>query len=313
MEKYTTENKMVTKYVHDDGSETSIKHPVADDCGGLYGKVRNKFNVFISCSVGCPIGCKFCYLTVKKFPYHSLSKETVVSNVIDAITDQINTFPHFKDFYVKLSWMGMGDAVLHFFDTIDMTDMIIRRVMEKKLCKGVDGIDIGTTMPSKAGYDPIFNSLDLFKGMLSDFPRNPLRTKISPIRIFYSMHSGLDETRKNLIPASHTLIDAFNILSKIPPELGSVIIHHMLLDGINDSDRDIDQVFKWLRFYKMPLRILRYNACKNSPFVESKNFLSQVSVLNDKLNGVKVQASPGSEVKAACGQFLLGQMENIKK
>ncbi len=309
MEIYRTEDGKVTKYVHDDGSETSIKHAIAEDCGGNYGKVTNKFNVFISSSVGCPVKCKFCYLTVKKFPFHNLESAEIVSNVIDAIKDQVKVYPELKGKYVKLSWMGMGDPCINFMKTIDSTDMIIRRIMEQKLCKGIDGIDIGTTMPSTAGKGSILHGLELFNALMLDFPRNPLRTAISPFRIFYSLH-GTSSIRNDLIPKSMDITDAWMELHTIPPNQAKVIIHHMLLDGINDSDYDIKDLLKLMKHltYKNDhqLRILRYNSCTNSPYVESTRFHEIIKRIHNNIPDVKVQASPGSEVKASCGMFLLG-------
>ena len=310
MEIYRTSDGKVTKYVHDDGSETSIKHAVAEDCGGKYGAVKNKFNVFISSSVGCPIGCKFCYLTVKKFPYSNLSRDEIVNNVYDAIIDQVNTFPELKEKYVKLSWMGMGDPCIDFAKTIDATDCIIRRLMEEKVCVGVDGIDIGTTMPDRAKSGIILNHLDLFMAFMMDFPRNPLRTAKSPFRIFYSLH-GTETVRNDLIPAKMMgIADVFQLFHTIPEDRAKIIIHHMLLDGINDSDYDIKELIKLMKYinrtHHHQLRILRYNSCTNSPFVESSNFRTLIKQIHNKIPDVKVQASPGSEVEASCGMFLLG-------
>lgn len=69
MEVYRTINGHVAKYVHDDGSETAIKTipPGEVGCGG-YGSIGNKYNIFISTSVGCLVGMfedELCIKTVK--------------------------------------------------------------------------------------------------------------------------------------------------------------------------------------------------------------------------------------------------------
>ena len=50
MEVYRTTDGAVAKYVHNDGSETAIKTTPIVEYGGVYGKVTNKYNVFISTS-----------------------------------------------------------------------------------------------------------------------------------------------------------------------------------------------------------------------------------------------------------------------
>lgn len=310
MEIYRTNDNKVTKYVHDDGSETAIKHSIAEDCGGTYGKVTNKFNVFISSSVGCPIKCKFCYLTVKKFPYHHLTKHEITNNIIAAITEQVTEFPYLKDLYLKLSWMGMGEPLLNPYLTIDATDMIIRHCVENKLCKGIDGIDIGTTIPITVyNYTSLSDALKLFNVFCTDFPINPLRGNTKHVRLFYSLHSGLNDIRKSLIPHTMNIYDALLLLLDIHDSQCEVIIHHMLLENVNDNDTDIMAVIDLIKYYKYKLRILRFNTCANSPYIESRNVNNCIETLLKHIPDLKVQASPGSEVKAACGMFLMSQMK----
>lgn len=119
MEIYRTKDNLVLKYIHNDGSETAIKNvPSCDnEINFLTGDIvpvakdRNKFSVFISSSVGCHVGCKFCYLTVKKYPYHQLTKEQIIDNTKKAIIDAVNSNPELENKYVKLSFMGMGDIL----------------------------------------------------------------------------------------------------------------------------------------------------------------------------------------------------------
>ena len=58
----------------------------------------------------------------------------------------------------------------------------------------------------------------------------------------------------------------------------------------------------WLPYSE--LRILRYNECDNSPYKESDKFDYIVKYFHDNLSKVKYQISAGSEIKAACGQFI---------
>jgi len=54
------------------------------------------------------------------------------------------------------------------------------------------------------------------------------------------------------------------------------------------------------------LRVLRYNTCEVSTYIhESDNFKNIIKRLMEVHPHIKVQVSAGSEVKAACGQFLV--------
>lgn len=314
MEFYQTQDKKVTKYIHDDGSETAIKHsfenPTEDH--GEFSKVTNKFNVFISSSVGCPIKCSFCYLTLKNVPFFTLSKEEITKNVINAITHQITMFPHLKQQYVKLSWMGMGDACINMRKTIDSTEMIIDELLGNELCAGIDNIDISTVLPRSFKLGTMNTYINQLNNLLIDIPINPLRKNNPKIRLFYSLHSSLDAIREKLIPNSFIIKDAFEELKTIPPEIAKVIIHHMFLDGVNDSKEEISNLITIMSDPKIKnkqLRILRYNKCDASVNEESKHFVDIIKALHETIDNMKVQISPGSAVKAACGQFLLKQFE----
>ncbi len=82
----------------------------------------------------------------------------------------------------------------------------------------------------------------------------------------------------------------------------------MFIDGFNDTPKEIAALKDLIRNYDLQnyeLRILRYNTCEVSTYIhESDNFKDIIKQLMEVHPHVKVQVSAGSEVKAACGQFL---------
>lgn len=316
MEVYRTEDGQVSKYIHDDGSETAIKtvSSCANEVNKINGDVipidmeRNKFSVFVSSSVGCPIGCKFCYLTVKKFPYHKLKPREIFNNVAEALSEEIKFKPELRKKYMKLSWMGMGDAFL--MDPRDLcnitSDILEWSIGSKNFAHGLDGIDISTVMPREnTGWPHAIAKLN--DEFYSRFKRNPSSKDRSVVRLFYSLHSMMD--RPSLIPINRFNVPVCDIslLAKVREWYGiDVILHHMFLEGINDDDRTLKQIHVLVNniLKDAEVRILRFNECKNSPFKESKNFDELVRKYAQELPRIKYQISAGSEIKAACGQFL---------
>lgn len=317
MENYRTEDGLVSKYIHDDGSETAIK--TVSSCGNIFNKLtgkietteieRNKYSVFVSSSVGCPIGCKFCYLTVKKFPYYQLTPKQIISNVQEVLSKEVEANPSLRKKYLKLSWMGMGDAFL--LNPIDLrrttnklTDWIIG---DKGFAAGLDGVDIATVMPRENPGWP-HQLAGLNDDLIKRFKRNPNNEDRSAVRLFYSLHSL--ERRHELIPCSKKgfVIKDLLFLDKFRKWYGiDVILHHLFLEGINDDlGEEAESIINFLneKMRRVELRVLRFNECENSPFKESKKFDSLVSLYASKLSKVKYQVSAGSEIKAACGQFL---------
>ena len=112
---YRSNDGTVSKYIHEDGSETAIKlvksvqsvlNPITNEIETRESD-RNKYSIFISSSVGCFMKCKFCHLTMKNAKHIKLPEEQVLSNLKEAMEDIINFNPDIKNRYVKLSWMGM--------------------------------------------------------------------------------------------------------------------------------------------------------------------------------------------------------------
>jgi 23S rRNA (adenine2503-C2)-methyltransferase len=320
MELYRSKDGQVSKYVHDDGSETAIK--TVSSCGNHYNKLtkkiepievdRNKFTVFMSSSVGCPVGCKFCYLTVKKFPYYKLNAINIYGNVRKALTAELSDKPEIRDKYVKFSFMGMGDAMLLQPEDVrsialDLCDYAVSNLhTENTHFMGIDGIDISTCMPigAKRGWQHQYGTLN---DELRKYTKNPTSKGRSNLRLFYSLHGAYPNVRKNIMPNTNFDWAGKDIkkLLEFRDWYGvDVIIHHMFLEGINDGVDNVKKLVKIVNDADVELRILRYNECDNSPYKESSKFDELVVYCADHLPHVKYQTSAGSEIKAACGQFL---------
>ena len=320
MEIYNNADKSVTKYLHDDGSETCIKivpssyYVVKDDNLIKKEKERHKYSVLISHSSGCPIGCKMCYLTIKGYPYHPLQYYEITSHVIKAIQHKVEENPSLKSKYIKLCWMGMGDAFLDLQKVNICTTQILDFVFKNGYAVGLDGVDIGTVFPKNSKNLHILNDLNqsLERYWTKPFGKNHCNTDKprSPLRIFYSLHKI--HYREELIPNSNfyrntrQTLEEFKNLCNI-----DVIFHYVFLDGVNDSKVDVDALIRlFSKLKNFELRILRYNECRDSPYKESSKFDSIVKELNESIPRIKYQISPGSEIKAACGQFIMKEFKN---
>lgn len=308
IETYNNQSRTVTKYLHYDGSETCIKTVPScsykmDRFGFLREEYtdREKFSVFISHSSGCKLGCKMCYLTVKNHPYKKLTADQIKTNVKESLLSKMETNPELKDRYLKLCWMGMGDAVLDLNKTYDVTMDLFEWASKISFCKGFDGVDIGTILPTIKNLK-MLNRLNI---RATDYVYNPNNTKRSPVRLFYSLHSILN--RDLLIPKHpYSDSDMFILSSLLDICEIDIIFHIVFIEGINDTDAEIAELiklFKNLGKY-CELRVLRFNECVGSPFKESSRFGEIVQVLNKNVPRIKYQISPGKEIMAACGQFM---------
>ena len=126
MEVYNNVDKTVYKYIHDDGSETAIKLTNTE-----------KYSIVISCSVGCNVGCTFCYLTIKKCPYYRLTALNIFNNVKEAFEYQIKETPDIVNKQVKLCYMGMGDAFSEFRRVCDSCKELLSLFHSPEVRNGV--------------------------------------------------------------------------------------------------------------------------------------------------------------------------------
>jgi len=109
MKTYWTKDYSVLKCIHDDGSETAVKYSYGE---GMGEGARDKYTVFLSCSVGCQQKCRFCMLTSKGVKYKELYPVTILKNAMDAIECFTSKKSEVREKAIKISWMGMGEPLL---------------------------------------------------------------------------------------------------------------------------------------------------------------------------------------------------------
>lgn len=333
MEAFHTDDGSVAKFIHDDGSETAVK--VVQSCSTFRdtdGRVttewvdRNKYSVFISSSLGCYMKCPFCHLTIKDSQYRKLTADRVVANVKEALMAEVSRRPEMRSRYVKLCWMGMGDAVnqpeMVREGTLELMDWISR----EGLALGLDCVDLSTVLP------PVGNRwVDQFVALnreLAPYPTNPQSFKVeqaeaathkgyedrSRFRLFWSVHSARQATRDQMVPGAMPLVDAIPLLKAFADQGPNLLLHQLFVERLNDSPEEVDALLDLLgaHFPKQELRVLRYNFCDRSPFREWDHIDEAVQRISLQHERLKVQVSAGKEVAAACGQFLVAFPRSLK-
>lgn len=334
MEAFHTDDGSVAKFIHDDGSETAVK--VVKSCSNFRdadGRVhtewvdRNKYSVFISSSLGCYMKCPFCHLTIKDSAYKKLYTDQVVANVKGAIEAEIARKPEMKDRYVKLCWMGMGDAVNQPDMVHDATLELMEWLMVKGYTRGLDCVDLSTVLPPvKDGWMERFVTLNT---ALEKYPVNPNSFLVeqaevsthkayigrSRFRMFWSVHSAIQATRDKMVPGAMPLEKALPKLREFAKSGPNLLLHQLFVENLNDSPEEVDALLGLLHdnFPQQELRVLRYNFCDRSPYREWDHIDEAVARIADHHASLKVQVSAGKEVAAACGQFLVAQPRSLKK
>lgn len=336
METFISKDGTVAKFIHEDGSETAVK--VVKSCSNFKnaetGTIdtewvdRNKFSVFISASLGCYLACKFCHLTIKGSAYKKLYTDQVVANVKEAILAELARKPEMRERYVKLCWMGMGDALNQPEMVYDATLQLMDWLIGNGYTRGLDCVDLSTVVP-KVG-DAWIERFRALNEALDAYPVNPDSFRIEQaematqkayvgrtrFRLFYSVHSAIQETREKMVPRAMSLVDAIPLLQRLQADGGpNVLLHTVFVEGLNDKEEEIDSLLGFLgvHFPQNELRVLRYNASGESTYREIDHIDRAVSRIAEQHPAIKVQTSAGKDVAAACGQFLVAFPKSLGK
>ena len=335
---FISDDSSVVKFIHEDGSETAVK--VVKSCSNFIderGHVsvefvdRNKYSVFISHSTGCPVGCPFCHLTIKNSVYNKLTQKQVEQNIKDSILYETARTPSIKERFIKLCWMGMGDGFLDCSLVESVSKNIVSWIIENKLAAGIDSIDISTVLPItikdfEKKVHPIIslnnwmNNLNISLNPQSyikeqaEIATHKTYTNRSIVRVFYSLHSAKEDTRKKMVPLGMSSEEGKSVLHYLINNGVNVLFHQVFVEGLNDVEDEVDALIEFMsEFKEQELRILRYNFCDKSPYREWDKVIDMAGRLIDAGLNIKVQISAGKEVSAACGQFLVAITKERKK
>jgi adenine C2-methylase RlmN of 23S rRNA A2503 and tRNA A37 len=307
------------KFTHEDGSETSVKlspsgsfdsnnldrkNPIVED--------KEKYSIIISCSKGCQMECNFCHLTKLKMKFEPLTEKQIFDNVMSSIREVYKSRPDIAGKYIKLCWMGMGEAILQPEVVRTVSILVLNTVLEGGLAIGVDGVDISTVLPKTTGkWRESFDDLDT---RLSNYPLNPSNNVggRSPLRLFYSLHHYDESERNKIIPNTRNIDSALKIITEFRNTTSiNVVLHYMFMEGVNDSEEDVVGLVNWFNsnddYYDTQFRVLRYNSF-NTVDAESCKMNLIVKYLEDymKVKQLKIQYSSGEDISSACGQFIGG-------
>jgi adenine C2-methylase RlmN of 23S rRNA A2503 and tRNA A37 len=260
---------MPKKFKHEDGTETilKVKHYKYDEITLKRKEVKKDFvTLFVSVSNGCKIGCKLCFLTYSSNSnYKLLTPENIINN-------NKNICSNINYNNIKVSFMGMGEGVFLHKELQSIADSIA----DDKLC----AVDIGTMLP--------FISKDL-KDSLNNLKNG---------RIFFSLHSAVQNSRDKLITSKVSLEQAKEFLGDLNIKK---VCHYTLVKGVNDSDEEIRSAIKYCSDINAQLRILEFNKIGNLEPTDRKNRV--VELLRNESQNYKLCYSSGKSIKAACGMF----------
>ena len=259
--------------------DETVKYLIELDDGNIIESVlmsyKHGYTICASTEVGCAMGCAFCASTLgglvrRLTPGEILSQITLIG----------------KDAGVRISnivLMGIGEP-------LDNYDNVIKFL---QLVNAPEGVNIGMRHISLSTC-----------GLADEIDR--LAEEDMGVTLCVSLHAADDEKRSKIMPVNRR----FNIerlMKSCRSYTGKtgrrMIFEYSLIKGVNDLDRDIDNLVKLTRGIICHVNIIPVNPIKERNFERSTRAHEFCKILNDRGVSATVRRELGSDISASCGQL----------
>ena len=240
--------------------------------------------VCLSSQVGCSMGCKFCATGQQGF-----KRNLSISEIINQVLFFARILKKENKKITNIVFMGMGEPFLNY-------DNVLSAI---KILNDKDGFNLGSRhiSISTCGIIEKINKLSEEKLQINlaislHAPDNKLRSELMPINKEYPLNKVL-ETVDNYIKKTKR----------------RVMFEYLTIDGVNDSQKNAEDLAKILKKPLYFINLISYNPIGHSDFKSSPVF--KVKKFKEILerNGVTVTQRHrfGKEIKAACGQLAVNK------
>ncbi len=271
-------------------ADGSVKFGFTLDDGHLIESVLipepDRNTLCISSQVGCAMHCSFCLTGTMGFIRNLTPAEIV--NQVCAVRDFLLAEPPERrigpDRVTNLVYMGMGEPLNNMENVLTSLSILTEP-------KGLDMTARKITV-STCGI----------VAKMREFGER------SSANLAISLHAVDDATRNKLMPVNerYSLDELLKACKDFPmPKRRRIMFEYILLDGINDSDREARLLAKKLRGIPCKINLLPYNECDALPYrsPSRERMLAFQKILMDAHYSVFIRSSRGSDISAACGQL----------
>ncbi|MDD2181231.1 MAG: hypothetical protein PHW32_02555 [Bacilli bacterium] len=254
----------------------------------------------------CNLGCKMCHLTNKGLnkQMKAISTKNFIEALIKSVTKQVNdsNIRRTDKKNLLISFMGVGEPLLNLklIEEVHNNEQYLKNVLGYKEI----GYAISTMMPTDVSkLIGLVNRLNI------------------PLKLHFSLHTPIDQDRKNLIPSTkvsveEALIGLVNFRSIVQDNSkimekyvyfhrtnDPIEIHYTLMENINDDENTLKIMCELLRKYKIPIKFISFNPLNNLHRSLKEDLW--VSTIKNTVEGLRVKtySPPGREIGSSCGEF----------
>lgn len=239
---------------------------------------RDHLTVCISSQVGCAMGCRFC-LTATQGLIRNLAPSEIIDQVI-----QVKRILENPDRLTNIVLMGMGEPLANYAAVTSAVKNML----------SADGLDFSHRRVT-------LSTCGLVPGMIQ------LGTDLT-VNLAVSLNAADDETRSYLMPVNkiHPLGKLLAACRSFPlPNRRMITFEYILIDGINDSDRDALELSRILSGIRAKINLIALNPHPGSQMAPPplERTLSFQQILIDNNYTAVIRKSKGRDILAACGQL----------
>jgi 23S rRNA (adenine2503-C2)-methyltransferase len=250
--------------------------------------------ICVPCQTMCTVGCKFCHTTeyISKIPTRNLHEDEIF-NGVEYMYNDLKLGDNPKTLLV--SYMGCGEPIIN-IDGVVMSMVKIQQYYKDIYVR----FAMATSLPDQH-FDKFFKLTKYIKNF-----------KL-PVKLHLSLHYTDDEVRKEWMPK------AINIKSTIAAgdfyksyTDNPVEIHYALIDGVNDTIKDVSKLSDLIKDKDFNVKFLFYNEKTSLGLHPSEIEQFEMFRRNFEMDGIDCEyyKPPGLDIGASCGQFLMDEYIN---
>ncbi|GBF92101.1 dual-specificity RNA methyltransferase [Raphidocelis subcapitata] len=270
------------------GGIEAVLIPVVREAGS-----KPRITLCVSSQVGCDMGCKFC-LTGKLGLAANLSAAQITEQLVEARRLQAREGDGVP--ITNIVYMGMGEP-LHNLEAV---------------LASAEG------MAHPLGLHVSHNKITVSTVGLVD-RLGEFVARCSTAQLAVSLHATTDEIRDAIVPVNrrHDLSSLLGALAEHYPRGNPakrrVLIEYVMLDGVNDSDKDAERLVRLLEPIEAKVNLIQFNAHEGTPFRRTPDarLLAFRSILIRGGRVCTIRDSRGDDQLAACGQ--LGDVSTARR
>lgn len=224
----------------------------------------------------CKLGCAFCHLTGKTDLVINLTSDEII-NPLHEIIDK-----HKANNTLLISYMGSGEPLLNIDNVLLASECIKQRY--QVLYQHVR-FAISTIIPNEK----------LFRILIKNINNIPMK-------LHWSLHATTDKIRQQLMPSTISINESLFLLDEYLKTNNDVEIHYTLMNNVNDTNSDLENLIKFFMNKNINVKFIAYNKKDNNtiPSLRVNEFINTLTKCNIK---TEYYIPPGRDIGSSCGQF----------